>query len=373
MISNNSFFSFHKPFTATFIFFALFIASLAIIPARFFVRTPEILSFDKLQPTHSSIYINENILKQKIKQGLPDWAMQQIKQDLAPFKAFNIANIEHYHSDPDFKMLGRFQIANGVVMPILHEKLDILPSYKTLLDMLQYLARHGYVTNTNFLVGLGEYFSPSQKLPIPVFAFAKDLNKPFEKDLIMIPDWINLGKVTEFRERIYQAKKKYPWETKTPILFWRGGEADSSGFRHKLVLLAQRKPALIDAKFVTLQQGYVPPEEHLKYKYLISIDGVRCAWTRLVWHLHSNSLVFKPYSTQIQWFYNGIKPYQHYIPIQDEETLIQQIQWANSHPDEAKQITDNASQFIEDNLSLEDMYHYMIVLLNEYKKLTQSS
>jgi hypothetical protein len=87
-----------------------------------------------------------------------------------------------------------------------------------------------------------------------------------------------------------------------------------------------------------------------------------------VWALHSNSLTFKHNSTHVQWFYKGIKPHEHYVPFSDKQSLLTGIQWAEEHPSNAQAIIKRASAFVEENLNLEDMYHYQIVLINEYSK-----
>ncbi|MBP6104356.1 MAG: hypothetical protein KA508_04795, partial [Gammaproteobacteria bacterium] len=91
-------------------------------------------------------------------------------------------------------------------------------------------------------------------------------------------------------------------------------------------------------------------------------------WTRLVWHLQGNSLTFKHLSTQIQWFYKGIKPYIHYIPVKDEKALLAVLDWAEKNPKRAEAMAQQSTDFVENNLTLEDMVHYYIVLLQEYAK-----
>lgn len=46
--------------------------------------------------------------------------------------------------------------------------------------------------------------------------------------------------------------------------------------------------------------------EHIKYKYLISVDGEGSAWKRPCAILFSNSVLFKTYSKNIQWFYDKL-------------------------------------------------------------------
>lgn len=249
--------------------------------------------------------------------------------------------------------------------------LEVLPAYNIIYDMVNFLAKEGYLPDTDFLVGLSDYFNPDVKADIPIFVFAKALDDPFEKDLILMPDWMNI-KNTDLISRIKKANILYPWQNKKSMLFWRGGSISSTGFREKLVALSKKHPGLIDAKVVDKQAvKFVAPEEHLAYKYLISVDGVRCTWVRLVWHLQSNSLVFKHQSNQVQWFYKGIQPYVHYVPVEDENALLERISWAEKNPDKVKNIVEEGSRFVEENLALEDMYHYFAVLIQEYNRLLQ--
>ena len=68
-----------------------------------------------------------------------------------------------------------------------------------------------------------------------------------------------------------------------------------------------------------------------------------------------------------QWFYDALKPYEHYIPIEkDVSDLIAKIEWARSHDAECIQISRNARRFVEKNLMIEDIYLYFFSLLKEY-------
>jgi hypothetical protein len=59
-------------------------------------------------------------------------------------------------------------------------------------------------------------------------------------------------------------------------------------------------------------------KNHLKYKYLFAADGWGASWRRVPLILSSNSLMIKPYSDNIQWFYDLIKPNVHYLPLKDD-------------------------------------------------------
>lgn len=59
--------------------------------------------------------------------------------------------------------------------------------------------------------------------------------------------------------------------------------------------------------------GFVPIEEHAKWKYLISADGC-VAQTRLAKVLLANSVVLKEDSPWIEYYYRSLKPWVHYAP-----------------------------------------------------------
>ncbi len=340
---------------------------------------------------NSTCFVNQAILKEKISKGLPAWAIAQIKEDLSKFSTIKRTDLDRYsteYSPPN--VWARFRIENGevkIILPKIPKDIDYSkkaqlkffklyegfqhhPRFKTLYHVLKYLAKNKYIPDTDFIVGVQDRVSIPNGIPSPIFAFAKDLDDPTEKDLILMPDWLNLSSTSNLRPLIRKANTLFTWENKLPILFWRGGGYDSTGFRKEIVSLSKQHPKLIDAEFVFSGSGtkFIPPEDHLKYRYLISIDGLRCSWERLIWHLHSNSLVFKHQSNQIQWFYKGIVPHIHYIPVKNEHDIFTKIAWAETHPKEANEIIEHASSFVEENLSLEDIYHYIAVLLQEYTK-----
>lgn len=318
--------------------------------------------------THPNCFVNEEILKKKMEQGLPAWAKEQIQTDLSTFATIKETDLDQYHADPRFNMLVRFQIKNGQVLGFYRENINTLPAYKIMKDVLQYLAERQFIPDTDILIGLSDYFHSTLKPPMPVFVFAKDASDDYEKDLILLPDWMNLVNFSKNVPAMREGSRKYPWDMKKTILFWRGSEAgDSLHFRQKLVALSKQYPEMIDAQYSNAK-NFVQPIDHLNYKYLISVDGVRATWTRLVWHLYSNSLTFKHQSNQMQWYYNAVKPQVHYVPVEDETSLLQAIDWAEKHPQDVQLIIKQSTDFVENNLMLEDMYHYIAVVLQEYTK-----
>ncbi len=321
-----------------------------------------------------SCSINKAILDQKLKQGLPAWAQSQIQEDLAPFKKIKRSDLAHYADAHD---LLQFEIKQSKALSPQHHRFQNNPVYRIMHDTFQYLAKNHYISETHFLMALGDYFEPKTKAPVPVWVFAKDLAHPFEREMILIPDWMNLGEAAALRPMIRKASQKFPWTAKKSILFWRGGKTghENTG-RTALVASSHEEPTRIDACFTDNKASkdcsFVSPANHLQYKYLVSMDGARATWTRLVWHLHANSLTFKYDSKHFQWFYKGIQPHLHYMPAHNKKTLLEGMDWAEKNPEAAQAIAQRASTFVENHLSVEDMYHYIIVLCQEYTKIFEN-
>lgn len=321
------------------------------------------------KPNH---YLDEAKLEAKVKQGAPEWARIQIAEDLSKYPLISTKDLDAYYKENNSSRnrLMRVSIKEGVVKTtvadptLLNQK-----SYEIILHVLQYIARKGYVTNTDFIMSLQDYVEMSGKKSAPIFTFAKDITTPIEKDLILMPDWMNFRSSGELQPRIKFANQLYSWENKIPKLFWRGSTADSTGFRNKLVEMSVLHPNIIDAQFSQMDQTkYVSEEDHVQYRYQVTIDGSRATWERLVWQLHANSLIFKHQSNHAQWFYKGVQPHIDYIPVKDEASLLKEIAWAEEHPKESNQIIQHALNFADNNLALEDMYHYLIVLLQTYNQ-----
>lgn len=61
-----------------------------------------------------------------------------------------------------------------------------------------------------------------------------------------------------------------------------------------------------------------PKDEQLQNKYLLSADGFGAAWKRVPWILFSNSVLFKPKSDVMQWFYGKMEPGRHYVEVKED-------------------------------------------------------
>ena len=207
--------------------------------------------------------------------------------------------------------------------------------------------------------------------------------------------WTNL--ITE----IEKAKKSYSWRSKINKIYWRGTATDgvynlenyANLPRLSVVMFSRSYPDLIDAKIVGYwqfqehtekiqplmevfdilfghDQHRVKETDHLRYKYLASIDGATCAWKRVPWIMLSNSVLLKQETNKIEWFYSAIKPYVHYVPMNERLTdIFQKLKWMQENDKVVERISKNAQDFVKNNLMPDDIDAHTVIILNEYHKL----
>ena len=99
--------------------------------------------------------------------------------------------------------------------------------------------------------------------------------------------------------------------------------------------------------------NYIPEEEQMKYKYIISIDGNGPAWNRVPWILNSNSILIKKTSEMINWYYPLLKENYHYISFDTNESILGELKNNND------EIVENAHKFVKDYLDKDSQMLYM--------------
>lgn len=339
------------------------------------------------------IAVDPIILGAKLLKEPPEWMVRQIRKDLSAYSsgitkkmiddAFYGKRIETFN-------LVRFTIQEGHVS-FSHDVKNLQSRhFLELLGCIRKLAQHTKLPDVDFIVSLEDGFEGNPGLgPCLVFAKRADVDS-----LILIPDIKALAGYGKLREMIPAANKKIPWDKKIAKTFWRGSTTGGSLTlanwdrlaRSQLVLLSLLHPEELDARFHKVVQcdsevpklmkakgmvsASVSRPDHLKYKYLVDVDGNSCSYERYFWLLLSNSLVLKQVTPNIQWYYGGLEPYKHYLPIREDlSDLMEKIEWARHHDAEAKQMAENATQFAERELSPENTLVYLHLLLNEYAKL----
>ncbi|KAJ7894576.1 glycosyl transferase family 90-domain-containing protein [Mycena leptocephala] len=172
----------------------------------------------------------------------------------------------------------------------------------------------------------------------------------------------------------YSYPNNITWANKEARLYWRGmtsggwvyGDNYHAFPRFRLIDIGRKHKNLMNVKLSGFHDGLCgdncdankikseydiatsssPREEVYKYKYLFDVDGNSFSG-RYLGLLRSGSLVFK--STVFgEYFNNWLRPFEHYIPIlPDLSDLVEKLEWAAAHDDEAHAIQQAGQAFAE--------------------------
>lgn len=308
-------------------------------------------------------------------------------------------------------MMARFQIVNQK----LYADSFYLGHYyfPVLLQYFQKLVQNYKIKDVDFIIYLREEIPMDEDrgkdtLGTPAFIMFQDKKSVYETDKLLFPDAFfikdnNHGSWKKLAAKIEKANLNAPWEAKINKIFWRGvTTGDFYPFTVKnfdklprltVSVLSKLYPDLIDSEFsyyspqiryehygpnlkefceilFTKSPKSVNEEVHLKYKYLLSLDGNAATGTRVPWIMLSNSVLVKQESEKIQWYYSALKPYIHYVPLKhDLSDIFEQIDWMKNHDLELQKISQNAQSFAKNNLLSEHIDAHITLLLNEYSSL----
>ncbi|KAM8857203.1 protein O-glucosyltransferase 2 [Synchiropus picturatus] len=251
-------------------------------------------------------------------------------------------------------------------------------------SILLSLSRKVRLPDVEFFVNLGDWPLEKRKQSDKIHPIFSWCGSNITRDIVM-PTYDLTESVLETMGRVsldmmsVQANTGPPWAEKNATAFWRG--RDSRQERLELVKLSRAHPDVIDAAFTNFfffkhdESLYGPLVKHVsffdffKYKYQVNIDGTVAAY-RLPYLLAGDSVVLKQESGYYEHFYGGLQPWVHYIPIRaDLADLLEKVQWARDHDDEAKKIALAGQQFARNNLMGDSIFCYYIKLFQEYAKL----
>lgn len=253
-----------------------------------------------------------------------------------------------------------------------------------LLNIIGSLPDMGFIVNT--------YDWPQNKLELPILSFSKSLLSQ-DKD-ILYPAWsfwdggpalgsvypTGIGRWDIMRQTLNKARQTIPWTKKESRGFFRGSR--TSAERDPLVLLSLSQPQLLDAQYTKNQAwrsdqdtlGY-PPASELKheafcqYKYLFHFRGVAASF-RLHHLFLCGSLVIHVASDWIEFFYERLEPWYHYIPITTDFNNVENILLFVQNNDRlVSKIARQGRDFIWNYLTMDNVELYWKELLLEYHKL----
>lgn len=196
----------------------------------------------------------------------------------------------------------------------------------------------------------------------------------------LIPDvyYINHHGYAQLR---WEAQQHAPaWADRKSLVGWRGSVTGSGQYgsptdipRVRMAMIC-RELAAADVKLSgahpTMSSVYSPDEinaflaqqelvgefwhmAHFStYRYSIDIDGHANAWSFLE-KMILGCCVLKVASPYEQWFYDQVRPWEHYVPVREDlSDLAERIDWCRAHDEEARWIAENG-RTLATSLSIE--------------------
>jgi hypothetical protein len=214
------------------------------------------------------------------------------------------------------------------------------------------------------LYEIARYFDPHMKFsyvfgdvrevpPYPAFVKSRPIAGDNANSVLM-----KLNKIRHFNF----VKDPHPAEKKKNALVWRGRfgrlpsprklfvetYANRHGFDVGRINTGHAMPEPMPG----LDRPFMPVREQLKYKFILSLEGIDVA-SNLKWIMSSNSIAFSQPLKFETWFMEGtLIPGVHYVELKDDFSDIEEkMEYYNSHPREAKKIAENANRYVEQFLN----------------------
>jgi hypothetical protein len=186
-----------------------------------------------------------------------------------------------------------------------------------------------------------------------IFTFCKRWN---DNNSICIPDFYYTTDKKYLKHKTEIDSINFKWENKKNICIWRGNVKNGYNINffdsNNKFGLNQRQyfVKLYDEDKITnmdYENGDMSISDQLEYKYILDIDGWANTWDATIWKLYSGSVLLKVQSTWKQWYYDELKEWIHYVPINNDfSDLNKKIEWCKSNDDKCKEIVNNARNFV---------------------------
>uniref|UniRef100_A0A7S4F4G2 Glycosyl transferase CAP10 domain-containing protein n=1 Tax=Chrysotila carterae TaxID=13221 RepID=A0A7S4F4G2_CHRCT len=233
-------------------------------------------------------------------------------------------------------------------------------------DMQALCGQVGLAAGSRFFVQFGDArIRKDHPRSVPVVVKVRELP---ERAGALMPLTYN----RHFRAIWPETAAQVPWKEKDDrVLVWRGAPTDLPRFRRggsdqlkSRVWMVQRLAAQgQNVRFVpdilykrvknevdpngTLAGEAMSRAQIMRSKYVLSLEGNDVS-TGLKWALAHGSLVVMPHPTRESWLMEGLlKPYVHYVPLENPDKVHELLDWLRSHDTEVKKIVANANAWME--------------------------
>lgn len=318
----------------------------------------------------------------------PDY-FRWIHEDLKPWKVTGITRdmVERAKPTAHFRLV----IVDGKVYIDKYKKSIQTRDVFTIWGILQLLRRYpGRLPDLELMFDcddrpvirsrdyLGTYVTVG---PPPLFRYCGDR---WTLDIVF-PDWsfwgwaeINIKPWEILLKEMEEGNNMTKWMDREPYAYWKGNPfvAETRQDLLKCNVSDQQDwnaRLYIQDWILESQHGFKQSDlgKQCTHRYKIYIEGY--GWSvseKYILACDSMTLLVNPHFHD--FFIRYLQPVQHYWPIREEDkckSIKFAVDWGNSHKQKAQEIGKAASNFIQEDLKMDNVYDYMFHLLNEYAKL----
>jgi hypothetical protein len=103
-----------------------------------------------------------------------------------------------------------------------------------------------------------------------------------------------------------------------------------------------------------------------RHRFIISMDGNGATCSRVAITLRSRSVLLKYASNRQLYYFDGLRPWKHYVPINKDEDVLNVLSLAREKPDLFRDISAAGQRFARSFLTRRAVESYMATLLSVY-------
>lgn len=113
-------------------------------------------------------------------------------------------------------------------------------------------------------------------------------------------------------------------------------------------------------------------QDQFSHRFIISMDGNGAACSRIPITLRSNSVLLKYASDHVLYYFDGMRPWLHYVPISCDEEVIALVEAERARPGLLQTLAIQGRQFAQTYLSRYQAMRYTALLLQMYQSIGQA-
>jgi len=122
------------------------------------------------------------------------------------------------------------------------------------------------------------------------------------------------------------------------------------------------------AQLVPVSTAWRSWQEQMECRYILSMDGNGVSWSRTAVALSSDSVLVKYSSPYLLYYFHGLEPWVHYIPIRRDQQVLDLVANADRTVERDARIAEAGKAFFRTHLTRDAVIAYAAELLRQYDR-----